>query len=84
MRADVPEILCVLTSLHIEVFDIVTQQRIGQDAFDLRKLVAYDSSPPGAASARKAAEFPSYAGSFKMYKRKLFVLVRRICSAGSC
>ena len=68
-----PQVVCILTGYHVDVYDITTQQRIGRDSLDLRSMISLNnSSAPSSLSASPL----SYSSTFKTYKRKVFLLVR--------
>lgn len=69
------QVILVLTPSHLDVFDITTRQRIGRDPYDVRALVPSDVFCSAFEAFGFAHEALSYATSFGVYKRKLFVLV---------
>lgn len=70
-----PQILLVLTPSHLDVFDTTTRQRLGRDPYDIRTLVSSDVFSAALEPFVPAEHALSYATSFGVYKRKLFLLV---------
>lgn len=60
---------------HVDVYDVVTRERIGGANLDARKLVSHNYYASAFDVSRPSEETLAYSGSFKTYKRNLFLLV---------
>ncbi|GAA5874500.1 hypothetical protein JCM3774_005737 [Rhodotorula dairenensis] len=67
-------VILVLTPSHLDVFDITTRRRLGRDPYDIRMLVSNDVFCAALEPYAPAEHALSYATSFGVYKRKLFML----------
>lgn len=65
-----------MTAHHIDVFDIITRERIGRDSNDLHGVVSHDYYASAFDTSRPSSESLSYSASFVTHKKKLFLLVR--------
>ena len=66
----------VLTGTSIDVYDILTRERIGRDANDIGAVVSHDYYAAVLEGLPFGTESPlAYSGSFITYKKKLFMLV---------
>ncbi|BGP00097.1 putative Late endosome to vacuole transport-related protein [Rhodotorula toruloides ATCC 204091] len=67
-------VVVVLTAAHFDVFDLVTRQRIGRDAHNIRSIVSSDLYASAFDSTFSLEETLAYSASFMTFKRKLFLL----------
>ncbi|BGP08713.1 hypothetical protein JCM10049v2_004562 [Rhodotorula toruloides] len=76
-------VLIVLTAAHFDVFDLITRQRIGRDAHDIRSVVPSDLYASSFDSIFSLEETLAYSASFMTFKRKLFLLAYGDVRAGA-
>ncbi|KAK4700735.1 vacuolar protein sorting-associated protein 8, partial [Phenoliferia sp. Uapishka_3] len=67
-------ILFVLTPHHVDVYDILTRQRLGRGPHNIRNIVSHDHYASAFDTTRPAEDSLAYSSSFKSHKRKLFIL----------
>jgi hypothetical protein len=72
-------VICILTPSYVDVYDVITRQRIGRETNDIRIVAGLDSH-----SMSTEKESLTYSASFKMYKKRIFLLVRPNSSPVPC
>ncbi|BGP16798.1 hypothetical protein JCM10213_002192 [Rhodosporidiobolus nylandii] len=77
------KVIVVLTSSHIDVFDLSTRQLIGRDAHDIRSLVSHDHYTASFDPFLPPQNTLAFASSFATYKRRLFLLLNHDVQAGA-
>ncbi|GAA5947773.1 hypothetical protein JCM3765_001077 [Sporobolomyces pararoseus] len=77
------EVIIVLTTTHVDVFDINTKERIGRDVNDIRSIASNDFYSNSFDSSTPREDRLSYSASFTTYRRKLFMLSNSDVRAGA-
>ncbi|GAA5986914.1 hypothetical protein JCM5350_000362 [Sporobolomyces pararoseus] len=77
------EVIIVLTTTHVDVFDITTKERIGRDVNDIRSVLSNDFYSNAFDSSTAREDRLSYSASFTTYKRKIFMLGTSDVRAGA-